>query len=493
MNLASIFTAVLLSGGPVATTDAAPAREPEPVHRYHVRVDRELSTLAVHACFADSLPHHFTIDDPLAEKALLEASILLNGERQDVRSRDGALRFPVPSDDNCLDYRISLEAVTARQQLNHAYRLPDAILLTPQTWLWRPWSRGGRAIEFVFDLPSGMAVSVPWQPLDPGPAHRHFRMAGTPFDWQALMAIGKLGSEEIRVPGGRLHLSLLPGPGKMPSGQAGLALARRWLKPAALAVSQAHGRFPRKDMQLLVIPIDGGADAAPWAEVTRGGGPAVHFYMNAAADWPVFRDDWIATHELSHLLLPFVSRRDKWLSEGIASYYQNILRARVGLISEQEAWQAMADGFRRGRNATGTASLRDATLNTRDRAQFMRVYWTGAAIALLGDIEIRQRTGNRWSLDRLIAELRGCCGTPGETWRAREIFAHFDRMTGEDVFLPLLDEHLYSRFFPRLDTAWSAIGITVKDGEVRLHTETAQQALRRSIIYPETAAGVSSE
>lgn len=43
--------------------------------------------------------------------------------------------------------------------------------------------------------------------------------------------------------------------------------------------------------------------------------------------------DWTATHELSHMLLPYVASRDRWLSESLASYYQNVLRARDGRLA----------------------------------------------------------------------------------------------------------------------------------------------------------------
>lgn len=493
----AMLGAILMPSPASASDSAAKATLTEPAsrpaHHYRIEVDPGLSHLDVHACFADSLPHHFVADDALARKSLIEASILLEGERVQVRPVRGALRFPIPSDDDCLDYRVNLETITAGQQLNHAYRLPNALLLRPQTWLWRAWSKGGRDIRFEFRLPKDMAVSVPWRPLDEGPVHRKFLMGESLFDWPALMAIGRLHTDEIYVPGATLHLAVLPGPGE-PRPE----LARRWLKPAALAVSKLHGRFPRKNMQVLVIPLDGGKDAAPWAEVTRGGGPAAHFYMNAAADWPVFRDDWIATHELSHLALPFVSRQDKWLSEGIATYYQSILRARVGLISEREAWQAMANGFQRGRDGTDTTNLRNAALDMRSRNRFMRVYWTGAAIAMLGDIEVRRQTSGRWSLDRLLFEFQECCQVPGKVWRAREIFEYFDQATGKDVFIPLYEEHVYSRFFPRLEEAWQSLGIRIDAGDVVLETATAQQEkLRRSImsseIMPPESGAVSSE
>ena len=49
--------------------------------------------------------------------------------------------------------------------------------------------------------------------------------------------------------------------------------------------------------------------------------------VDASASSRDLRTDWTASHEFAHLLLPYVS--DKWVSEGVASYYQNVLQARV--------------------------------------------------------------------------------------------------------------------------------------------------------------------
>lgn len=455
-------------------------------HHYQVRVDDTLTRLDVHACFADSLPLRMVADHALAYSSLVEAHMLLDGERHRIRPSDDGMHFPVPSDDHCLDWQIDLGKIATSKQMNIGSRQGDSLLLAPQTWLWRPSSlTRNRAIDIEFILPRGMDVSVPWQALDATPPFRNFRIQHTRFEWPAIMAIGKLESATLQINHSRLRLAVVDGPAK-----ADLPLAVRWLGAAAHAVSTLHGRFPQADMQLLVIPLDNGIDAAPWAMVTRGGAPAVQFYMNTAADWSVFHDDWIATHELSHVVLPYIDRGDAWLSEGIASYYQHVLRARAGIISERQAWQLLERGMMQGRDGIDSRSLRDTSRSMRTAKEHMRVYWTGAAIALLADYRLRRETGNMWSLDAVLRQLRDCCLENDRAWTAQELIKHFDAISGTSVFTELYLEHVHSRFFPRLDVVYRELGIVANDGKVELEQQAAQAGLRRAIMSP--AASVES-
>ena len=80
--------------------------------------------------------------------------------------------------------------------------------------------------------------------------------------------------------------------------------------------------------------------------------------VDTSHDLDAFLDSWTASHELSHLLLPYISRREAWLGEGFASYYQNVLRARAGMLSQREAWQKLHAGFERGLEKWGEISQR---------------------------------------------------------------------------------------------------------------------------------------
>ena len=47
-------------------------------------------------------------------------------------------------------------------------------------------------------------------------------------------------------------------------------------------------------------------------------------------------------------LFPYDAGDSRWFSEGLASYYQNITQARIGMFNEQTMWQKLYDGFERG-------------------------------------------------------------------------------------------------------------------------------------------------
>lgn len=64
--------------------------------------------------------------------------------------------------------------------------------------------------------------------------------------------------------------------------------------------------------------------------VTRRDGETVGLFVNSERPIDDFYSDWTATHEFSHLMLPLLSQRYRWISEGFASYFQNILMSRAG-------------------------------------------------------------------------------------------------------------------------------------------------------------------
>ncbi|MDX1442213.1 MAG: hypothetical protein R3270_00405 [Gammaproteobacteria bacterium] len=463
---------------------AVASSNPTAFHVYEVSVDAALTQLSVRACFADGLPDQLRADHTIAARATTEMRLKLNGRPVSFAPRGNVANFRRPSDDGCIEWDTDLDEIAGLDRMTSGYRAGESLLLDPRSWLWRPWRMSAnRDIEIRFTLPPGVSVSVPWQAVDGAHPASRFRFGQGPFDWPALMAIGRLQHDRIDVPGATLRLSMVDGPAK-----GNLDTAARWLKPAGLAVASLDGRFPRRTPQVLVVPLDGGRDAAPWAQVNRGGGAAAHFFMNSRADWSVFADDWIAAHELAHMSLPFVRRSDAWLSEGFASYYQNILRARIGLLGERQAWQKLHDGFRRGEKNTAGGTLREVTRSRQQRAWMMRIYWTGAAIALLADVELRERTNGEWSLDKVIAGLQECCLDEPRAWTARELFAEFDRLSNTDVFATLHEQTVHSRHFPAVRDLYERLGIRVDDQDrITLDDSAGLARLRQQIVTaPET-------
>ena len=226
------------------------------------------------------------------------------------------------------------------------------------------------------------------------------------------------------------------------------------------ALVTAYGSLPVADLQLLVVPIGRGDEPVPWGEVQRGGGDAVHVYIDQRFSEAAFMDDWVLVHELSHLLHPVIVSDDRWLSEGIASYYQNVLRARAGLMTAETAWNKLHAGFERGIRGTapGRSLAEVSETMMRDRS-FMRVYWSGAAVALLADVELRRSSAGAQSLDSALAAFRDCCLPADRVWSAHAFMQQLDRLTGTSIFVNLYQEHVDSDAFPDLAAIYTELGL----------------------------------
>jgi len=210
-----------------------------------------------------------------------------------------------------------------------------------------------------------------------------YRPDKTSSNWESRVAVGYFQIEHIEVPGAHIRLAAI---GDLSVSQR--EKIRLWIAETATTVTSVNGHFPQPQPQVLVIPIGARKRPVVKAQVLRGGGLAAGFYIDETRPLEEFTRDWKATHEFSHMLVPYISSRDRWLSEGLASYYQNVLLARNGQFTETEAWQKLYEGFKRGENGTHGGSLAQAT---RDGwRSTMRVYWSGAALMLMADIQLRE-------------------------------------------------------------------------------------------------------
>ncbi len=195
---------------------------------------------------------------------------------------------------------------------------------------------------------------------------------------------------EAKIPGATLRIEVL-----QPIDAKKATEIVEWLRSASSNVSLTYGRFPNPSPRVVVIPASsrawGGTKPVPFGRVTRHGEETVELYINADRPIEEFYGDWTATHEFSHLMLPYLNSRHKWIAEGFASYYQNVLMSRAGQYSELKAWTKLQQGFERGRASRPELSPNEAAASGVRRAR-MKIYWSGAAVALLADIELRERS-----------------------------------------------------------------------------------------------------
>ena len=241
-----------------------------------------------------------------------------------------------------------------------------------------------------------------------------------------------------------------------PVGEQRAAMLAGWLRDTASVVGGVYGRFPLDELGVVVIPQQSGHDPSnspvPFGRVTRRGGEKVELYVDVSRPLADLYADWTVTHEFSHLLLPRISWRQRWISEGFASYYQNVLMARAGFYSTDTAIDKLSAGFERGRHSRPELSPNDAAREGVRRARY-KIYWSGAAIALRADLALREYSNNEESLDVVLGRFRECCLPSRRTWSGEELFAKLDSLASTPVFMPLYRQYADRPGFPGVDGA----------------------------------------
>lgn len=292
----------------------------------------------------------------------------------------------------CLQLLINLQAIAERDRWRLGYRADRFVRVALGAWLWRPEAIHADS-TMRFAQPEGWAVSAPWPADDEGVR----RLGSTPAHWPATVAWWRGKEQRIAIRGGELRLAVLP---TMDAPPPQLDI---WMRRTVDNLLTSAPRWPVGSTQVLLVPLPEVRSPVPWGQVTRGGAAAVHLFLGAAVSESERLADWTATHEFAHLLHPFMGDRGRWLAEGMASYYQNVARARSGELSAARAWDKLRAGFRRGEQATpeGAATLA-GTSRQRRRGSTMRIYWSGAAFWLQTDLALRAKGS---SLDQLLAQF----------------------------------------------------------------------------------------
>ncbi len=373
----------------------------------------------------------------------------------------------------CLTYRVDLAAASASNG-DRALGNPAIWLLEPSSWLWQ--ASPARAATLVLELPHDIAASVPWRPLDASGIRFELPPGGSGSG--ALTAFGRLARQSIDHAGGRIELAVLAPPGS--------DLARRltqWQIEASGLLLQAYGRLPLPSTQVLVVPRSGASEPVPWAQSNRSAGVALQFHVDAEAPLDALRADWTAAHEYAHLMHPYLGREGSWLAEGLASYYQNLFRARAGLIGEDDAWRLLHAGFARGASNRSRTPLSQASRSMRAERSFMRIYWTGAAFWLEADVALRRSGVPSASVDAALAHFANCCLPQRRSWAPAQFVAELDRGLGLDILVPLFERYRQRTDFPDIASAGRELGLG-QDGSALPDAGPAAATLRRAIMAP---------
>lgn len=431
---------------------------------------RDLSNVQVSLCF-DGEASERIYRSSQARK--WSNGIYFNQQQLQTREDDGTVRLPALPDNSCVSWQVDLNAALRYSDRRAMTKVDGALIMNADVWFWR--GSRGRDLIVQLKLPDGFSFSTPWKEIGREGSLTLYQPDDTPPRWETKLAIGEFNIQTIGIPGAQLRMAT---PGNITVAEE--QKFATWIRESALSVSQVISQFPQSQPQVLVIPSGNAGRATLFGQVIRGGGMAVTFWVDKNRPLQEFHDSWTATHEFSHMLLPYITSRDRWLSEGLASYYQNVLRARNGRLTETQAWQDLFDGFERGRQGTGSGTLTQAT--RKGRASTMRVYWSGAALMLMADMRLRAESNGQQSLDTALDALSACCLENGTTWRARDMFRQLDSLTGTQIFSDIYRDHANAEGFPDVQKTLGELGVINKDNQVSLEPDAPMADIREAIM-----------
>ncbi len=394
--------------------------------------------------------------------------------------RDGR-RFTLPHGDRTqIRYRVALEAMGhAVDDFDVALSLGGAVLSPLSAWLL-----------------------VPDPTLDDAPVRIHVTTpAGVAFE-TALRRSGNDGAyviagHELRVGTYTVFGAFdattlaLPGPGALAATEqrdrnasirvvrlrARSALTARevdaWVEETSNAVARFYRGFPVQKAMVVVVPVRRRTGTV-FGKVLPAGGSGVVMLVGARSTPEVLRRDWVLVHELFHLGTPSYVGEGKWLDEGLATYFEPIIRAREGWLDEDELWTELAGGLHQGVDALVRTGLENP-------ASFRAHYWGGALVALSADVRARRASAGRRGLEDGLRAVTARGGTADQVWALAETVRTVDEALGAPILADLVDAHGHRGSPFDLGAMLRDLGIDLGPNGARLRDDAPLASVRRSI------------
>jgi hypothetical protein len=255
---------------------------------------------------------------------------------------------------------------------------------------------------------------------------------------------------------------------------ANLSLPRpvmvEWVRRAAVAVTNYLGRYPVKELSLHVEP--GGHD--PVNDGVTHGAQRIDVRLGRRAKAADLEHDWILTHEMFHLAFPTLKDQYLWMMEGLSDYLEPVARGRAGQLTPEEVWREFVEGLPQGLPAEGDRGL-DNTF-TRER-----IYWGGNLYWLLADVQIREKTNNRHSVDDAIRAILDAGGNGDMNWPLERVLKVGDKATHTTVLNDLHKELGPKPGAVDLDALWKRLGIKYNHGVITFDNAAPGAGIRIAI------------
>ncbi len=408
---------------------------------------------------------------PEIDAAMRDVVLVGAGDTTAPPVRDGdAFVAPACRSRCTVRYAIDLEALAAScHRMDCARRVGDAVLGHASTFLLRPEPMGDAryTVEVVGPAAQRWATGLRGAP-------NHYGFPASAWGEASFTALGSFRRADLEFPYAAIDVVFLGEPLAM-----GDAAALEFIRQSALRVVSLFGEFP-VDVTVFVVPVRG-ANEVVFGRVLSLAGASVALLFGSETPASGVRDNWVVVHELFHLACPSFVGEGRWLEEGLATYYEPILRERAGWMTEAELWTHFVREMPRGLRRDGDPP------DLEDRDDIDSTYWGGALFALVADVRSRAATGGARSLDTVVRLVRLRQGPATMSARVADFLRTAAEATGTREVTDVYESWAVHGENLDLDALWARLGVggveeaRTQGQTVTLHDDAPLAAVRRAI------------
>ncbi|HET9930533.1 MAG TPA: hypothetical protein VFQ35_07595 [Polyangiaceae bacterium] len=388
--------------------------------------------------------------------------------------RDGdSFLLRTPAREVTFRYRIDLDALAEGHHRALARRSGESLLAPTSSYLMYPWPLDvGIPVRVRFEAPPELAVSSGLEREGD-----HYRLEAHEIPVATYSAFGKLARDVVPIDDAREELDVTVLDGELAVNEQRIT---RWAAERARAVSAFYRGFPAARASLFVVPVPNRREVV-FGNLLPESSPAAVLEVGSLTNDAALDDDWVLVHELFHIGVPSFHGEGKWFDEGLATYFEPIIRVRSGLLEPLNAWREFALTMPRAERAL----TRDGLEQSDD------IYWAGAIFCLLADVTAREQSQGRQGLEDGLRKVRAAGGNASEVWPLKKTLEIADSAFAQPVLVPLWKR--YARKPAPLDLAalFEALGVTRDGSGVHLSDAAPRAWVRRSIFEPGAAISAS--
>ncbi len=461
----------------VACVHAPPVAGPPPasiiaLYTYSVDVSA-VPTLGIEATFDPGGVADLTISDDVSDASRVE--VFRDGAWKLVSSENGTWHVPECLRKCKVRYEINLDHCRGGE--DGIAKVGASYLAPSYAWLLHPTPIMRSRFEIAMTpahAPTSSWADVPWvgSMRDLGDGKRGL-LSGD-FAEGSFAAFGKVRTRTMRIAGGDVEPVILDR--KLAMGEPALDA---WVHDAATCVATLYGHFPVPHASIFFLPLPD-VDEPVFGKVLSLGGSTILVLTGADSDGAKMHKDWILVHEMVHLGFPTFQNEGRWLGEGIATYYEPVLRTRMGWRDSVNMWRGFAREMPRGLPEKGEAVALE------ERHGIDAIYWGGAIFVMLADVRIRQATKGQMSLDDVMRGILAKGGDAEHVWTVADTMRAGDTITSTHVLTDMYERYAIKGEAMDLDGELHALGIdrTGHEDDVTFHDDRPHSWIRAKIVAP---------